>query len=224
MSKALLKKLPKDRPFSEVEAAFSLQVAHDCKQEVSVAGLAARWAWSRGRVKRFIVEMGGAVSYQKDTSNLQNQRGQIVIQITDRYRADTEQIRLFENNHLSHNASRYRADTEQIASRSGSTINNPNPNKKELAEKRPKQTPVNGEAFDSFWSIYPLKVKKQEALKAWAKIKPDNKLVEKILSAVTIQKQTKEWNKEDGKYIPHPTTWLNGGRWDDEIKEEDAWQ
>ena len=217
MSKALLKKLPKDRPFSEVEAAFSLQVAHDCKQEVSVAGLAARWAWSRGRVKRFIVEMGGAVAYQKDTSNLQNQRGQIVIQIPDRYRADNEQIRLFENNNLPSKTDRYRADSEQITDRSRYTINNPNPNpnKKDLVP------------FDDFYSIYPKKRDKEEARKVWEKLKVDSVLFEKIKTGVEDQKNSEDWKKEKGKYIPNPSTWLRRKRWNDELEvivENDQWQ
>ena len=114
VSKALVKKLPKDRPFSEVEAAFSLQVAHDCNQEISVAGLASRWMWSRRRTKGFIEEMGATVAYQKDTSNLQNQRGQILIQIPDRYRTDTGQIRMIDNKDLPAPADRKRTESGQI--------------------------------------------------------------------------------------------------------------
>jgi len=84
----------------------------------------------------------------------------------------------------------------------------------------------NGEAFSSFWEIYPKKRDKLKARTAWDKIKPDTKLTQQILSAVSLQKKTKDWTKEDGRYIPMPTTWLNGRRWEDEIEttEADEWQ
>ena len=113
--KALVKKLPVDRPFSEVEAAFSLQMNCDDNQDVSVAGLAARWMWSRRRVRSFIEEMGGVVSYADDTNSRQNQRGQIVIQIPDRYRTDTGQIRLIDSSNLCEKADRKRTESGQIA-------------------------------------------------------------------------------------------------------------
>lgn len=56
--------------------------------------------------------------------------------------------------------------------------------------------------------------------KAWTiwttKIKPENGTFKKIMSAVQKQKESEDWQKENGKYIPHPTTWLNGERWLDE--------
>ena len=32
-------------------------------------------------------------------------------------------------------------------------------------------------------------------------------------------RQTKQW--QNRQYIPNPTTWLNGKRWEDEIEESD---
>ena len=31
-------------------------------------------------------------------------------------------------------------------------------------------------------------------------------------------KQTEQWKKDNGKFIPYPATWLNQERWTDEIK------
>lgn len=70
--------------------------------------------------------------------------------------------------------------------------------------------------FDRFWKAYPLKKAKQAALKAWKKINPDKQLVETIIAAVEKQKRWEDWNRDNGKYIPHPATWLNQGRWEDE--------
>ena len=61
---------------------------------------------------------------------------------------------------------------------------------------------------------------KQYALKAWNRIKPDKALFEKMLKALREQKQSEQWRRDNGKYIPNPATWLNGGYWDNEIQEE----
>jgi hypothetical protein len=75
--------------------------------------------------------------------------------------------------------------------------------------------------FDLFWTEYPRKVKKQTARVAWIKINPDETLTAKIVKAVRVQKASRDWTKDDGRYIPHPTTWLNQHRWEDEIEEVD---
>ena len=28
-----------------------------------------------------------------------------------------------------------------------------------------------------------------------------------------------EWKRDGGRFIPHPATWLNGKRWEDEVSE-----
>lgn len=72
--------------------------------------------------------------------------------------------------------------------------------------------------FDAFWKAYPKKVAKDAAYKAFAKRKPDEKLLKEILQAVELQKGSEMWTKDGGKYIPNPTTWLNQGRWMDELE------
>lgn len=70
--------------------------------------------------------------------------------------------------------------------------------------------------FDQFWKVYPRKEKKSEALKAFQKISPDQDLLDRIISDVQARAQTHDWTKENGKYVPHPTTYLNQQRWEDE--------
>ena len=82
---------------------------------------------------------------------------------------------------------------------------------KELNELQEKQ-------FDKFWQAYPKKVSKKQAQKSWKKIKPSLELFEKILKALEMVKQTEQWKKDNGKFIPYPATWLNQERWTDEIK------
>jgi hypothetical protein len=71
------------------------------------------------------------------------------------------------------------------------------------------------EKFERFWAGYPRKVGKGAARKAWNKLKPVNGLCETICQQVEKAKQTEQWTKEAGKFIPNPATWLNQARWED---------
>ena len=73
-------------------------------------------------------------------------------------------------------------------------------------------------AFAEFWSAYPRKTAKREAWKVWSKLNGGRPNLEAILSAIALQKKSPEWKKENGRFIPHPATWLRQGRWEDEIK------
>lgn len=78
------------------------------------------------------------------------------------------------------------------------------------------QAPIE-ELFLKFWKAYPKKVGKQDALKSFKKIKPSKELVDKMVSVIEDAKNTEQWTKNGGQYIPNPSTWLNQGRWDDDI-------
>lgn len=75
-------------------------------------------------------------------------------------------------------------------------------------------------SFNCFWNEYPSSYKKSKAnaQKIWKKINPDDALVEKIISKIKEASVSTEWapDKENVRYIPHPATWLNGERWEDE--------
>ena len=68
--------------------------------------------------------------------------------------------------------------------------------------------------FDLFWRAYPKKIGKAAAKKSFAKVKVN---INTLISAVEQQKLSDQWRKDNGQYIPNPTTWLNQGRWDDEL-------
>jgi len=73
-------------------------------------------------------------------------------------------------------------------------------------------TKING--FDKFWEAYPNKKDKQKAIKAWVKYQPD---IADVLKAIVTQKNSEQWQKDNGRFIPLPTTWLNGARWEDDL-------
>ena len=77
-------------------------------------------------------------------------------------------------------------------------------------------TPIE-ELFLTFWKAYPKKVGKQDALKSFKKVNPSKEMVEQMVSVIEEAKKTEQWTKSNGQYIPNPSTWLNQGRWEDDI-------
>jgi hypothetical protein len=84
-------------------------------------------------------------------------------------------------------------------------------------EARSQEIPPTPQGFDEFWRAYPRKKAKVAAIRAWRKLKPDAALQQSILRAVEAQTANTDWQKDAGKYIPYPASWLNGGRWEDEL-------
>ena len=70
--------------------------------------------------------------------------------------------------------------------------------------------------FEKFWKAYPKKVDKKGSEKAFKNIKNICEEFEKIMAALERQKHSEQWNKDGGQYIPHPKTWLNQERWNDQ--------
>ena len=67
--------------------------------------------------------------------------------------------------------------------------------------------------FDRFWNEYPKKTGKGAALKSWTKMQPN---IDDCLKALSWQKKTSQWFKNNGQFIPNPATWINQERWKDE--------
>ena len=86
---------------------------------------------------------------------------------------------------------------------------------KEDKEKKEKKAERDAR-FNCFWKAYPRKEAKQAAQKAFEKLAPDNAQLEVMLSALNKQKVSEQWTKDGGQFIPHPATWINQRRWEDE--------
>lgn len=71
--------------------------------------------------------------------------------------------------------------------------------------------------FLNFWNAYPKKAGKKAAWQSWIKSK-DKPSIESILSCIEKQKSSIQWNKDNGQFIPNPSTWINQGRWDDVLE------
>ena len=72
----------------------------------------------------------------------------------------------------------------------------------------PKETP-----FDLFWKVYPLKVGKAAAKKAWDKA---TEAEDQDLIITGALQYARDPNRHP-TYTAHPSTWLNAGRWADDL-------
>ena len=81
-----------------------------------------------------------------------------------------------------------------------------------LITKQPINTYISKD-FDVFWQAFPKKKKKEDARKAWNTIRPN---IEEVLKAIEWQKQSPEWFKQGGQFIPYPATWIRSHSWEDE--------
>lgn len=85
------------------------------------------------------------------------------------------------------------------------------------AEALPNYQP---EWFKRFWAIYPRKTNRIQTVRAWEELKPDRALCDVMAAAIRAQMKTEQW-KKGMRLIPHPSTWLDGARWLDEVDEEE---
>jgi len=83
-----------------------------------------------------------------------------------------------------------------------------------------ENTYISHDGFDDFYSVYPKKVSKSLARKAWGKLKPDEELQKTILDDIN-RRMSGEWKGKELQYIPNPATYLNQRRWEDESSSTD---
>lgn len=107
-----------------------------------------------------------------------------------------------------------KSDTTYNESTNNESTNNKNTNTAApIVADTTKKPKFDEDQFEFFWSVWPKRVGKEAAKKAWAKIKMTDDLLITIIKAVNTQKAT--WI--DLQFVKHPATWLNGKCWEDEI-------
>ena len=89
----------------------------------------------------------------------------------------------------------------------------------EEAKSKSNPNTSRASAFDTFWKAYPKKSGKGAAEKAFSKLPAPASLLPKMLDAIELQKQSIQWQKENGQFIPNPSTWINQRRWEDELPQ-----
>jgi len=69
--------------------------------------------------------------------------------------------------------------------------------------------------FERFWAAYPRKERREAARRAFLRISPKGALLERMLSSVAAFKQSDQWQRDAGRYVPHPARWLRECRWEE---------
>lgn len=70
--------------------------------------------------------------------------------------------------------------------------------------------------FEMFWTAYPQcfrKSNKKGCKAKFIKIKDLENIFPDIMNSLEMQKRSKQWNEQDGQFIPAPLTWINQERW-----------
>lgn len=71
--------------------------------------------------------------------------------------------------------------------------------------------------FEDFWAVWPKREAKKDARRAWDKLRAQ----QRIAALQALPGHIERWRREGRarNHIPHPATWLNGERWEDELGE-----
>jgi hypothetical protein len=153
--------------------------------------LAARWKWSREKVRRFLGQLKADGQISRNPVQ-QNPKLSCLISVVN-YEA-------YQSNETTNETTEKHQTVQE----------------QECKKKKKEYSP----SFLTFWSAYPRKVGKDEAYRTWQKRNGDMPSIDGILASISKQKTSAQWQKDGGQFIPHPATWLNQGRWNDEIPEE----
>lgn len=104
-------------------------------------------------------------------------------------------------------------NTESTDIRANQDLHTCAPSQKRKTEREGQK--AKEELFSTFWAAYPKKRNKARAKQAFFRIKKIDKVFPVMMQALGRQKVSADWQKDGGQYIPLPTTWLNGERWED---------
>lgn len=222
---------PKGRRYSNLEAWIDLMLSAnyqpgkvDTGSKVitirrgqfmtSQVQLGRRWGWNRETVSRFLSKLKADEMLDIETSK-ESSTGYTLLTIRNYGKfQDTNEA-----------ASSIQSDIESsIEPASDQHLAGTIEEGKKKKKKYMRNAHGSSDGFDQFWERYPKKKDKTRAIKAWNRIHPDIELLKTILLAVDRQKHMPEWQKENGQYIPLPSTWLNGSRWEDELQDTAARQ
>lgn len=228
----------KKRRYSEFEAWVDLLLSANHKETkvlvgqtlvtvergwilTSQIGLAKRWGWNRKHVVSFL-------SVLKGDENLDIQRairgdnGYTILSICNYGKYQDAESSAPDNqpDNQPDNLGTFSGHSRDIYK------NGKNVKKKNICSSSPGSTNGNGaseftlaESFEVFYRAYPRKKSRGKAWKAWLKIRPGGELLKTMLVAIGRAKESHDWQKEGGQFIPYPASWLNSQGWEDEVEE-----
>lgn len=116
-------------------------------------------------------------------------------------------------------ANRFAPEGRPIPVNNNKSITNKDINNTSTTNKSISNTDIEN-LFNRFWSAYPKKKNKGQARKAFPKAIAKT-TIDVMVDAIEKQKQTKDWKKDGGQFIPYPSTWLNAEGWENEVTEDE---
>jgi len=178
----------------------------------SVGGLARRARVDREDCERALSKFLGPDADSRDgTAGERIQkvdRGWLVLNV-EKYRDERTggQIQQAER------VKKWRAKRTQSGTDEDRDLDKTKKKKKTVRTRRSAPEKDSTEGFAEFWDAYDKKRSRQQAEKAWGKIRPDADLRAKITDAVAAYVRA----TPDKQYRKDPATWLNGECWEDEV-------
>lgn len=109
-----------------------------------------------------------------------------------------------------------RANGESTSGDVRSTPTRPDPTPKNTPAADAAESDPVAVAFDGWWAKYPRKTAKPAALKAFRKALRQAGDVQPLMAGLENAIAVWQAARTEPQFIPHPATWLNQGRWDDE--------
>jgi hypothetical protein len=194
--------------------------------EASIPGLARVSNLTIEETERSLECLQGPDAYSKNPDNegrrvLQVPGGFVLLNYEDyRSRRSTEERREYMREYMKDYRKKDEKPRKQLVNKRKQKLTTVSHGKPRLAQaETDADTDADTEknTFDHFWSIYPRRVAKQNAVKAWRKaiktVEPDVIIAGAEKYAIAVQ-------GKEPQFIRHPATWLNGGCWDDEPDPE----
>ena len=211
----------------------------ECIVALKKLSLPDKWSRSKDYEGRRIEEIQGGwlllnhARYKRKLSN-DDQREQARMRQRrkrERDRLSREKSRSVTQCHaMSHESRHTDTDTEEDTYKGSSDLNQadllqPNGEKKQSIKsgaKAPRARVIKySDGFEHWWAHYPKKIGKAAAFKVWTSMLPNMPALGEMVEKLLLQSKTYQWKRDNRQYVPHPRTYLNQGRWDDEITEND---
>ena len=194
--------------------------AANAKKEAAHKSVSARWNKDDTESIRTSYE-GDTESIRNDTEGIRD----VYDTDTNRYETDTEAIRSDTKVKVKDKVKEESKSKRENISKTKS-INNNISISNSLSPTSPSQGTGESERksdFDLFWDAYPKKQSQSAALKAWTDaveagdIRYGDGAV--IAEAVEAMKKTRQWQQDDGRFIPYPARYISERRWRDKPTE-----
>ncbi len=195
IDKKMVKHLPIDRPYTELEAVFSLSIDMDNKNPVSLSGYAKLWGWSRNKVRKFISDLDLEIMEPKTKEEIRMQKGILKGhpkgQPKDTLDTKKGQPRFIFNRCLYGSKNNHDEEKGQPKDTPKDTtidpINNPNPKKiKKASQKKTGKIEKPDSVTDQTWNDFLAHRKEKRA-----------KVTQTALNGFILQAEKAGWSLED---------------------------